>query len=240
MASTTSTEQSGLFSHLPPEFKKASGLGCEGGCAGHRPGARHGRRGDDRCAVCARPGGRRKVCRRWLASSAYPVMYNDFIWSAQRATSGAPRQDIVEALKEAGATTPTSSRAATRAAPAAELRYWKLSGADADKGSGGWEGTCGCGMGPALNIAASAAPTWHRPWHLAQLQEPCGFGHFGGRRRPSVQPVRCDGGEPRQARPCEGAGRAEVCGLIVSPTGQAVIASYKIGGEQLFFPNAEK
>ena len=122
---------------------------------------------------------------------------------------------------------------------AAELRYWKLSGADAAKGSGYKE--CGCGMGPALNIAASSGAyaladrgTWLNFKNRADLAvlvegDTRLFNQYGVM---VVNPAKHAHVKAQDAQ--------KFVDWIVSPTGQAVIASYKIGGEQLFFPNAPK
>ena len=156
MASTTSTEQSGLFSHLLPEFKKASGLDVKVVALGTGQALDTARRGDaDVLFVHDQVAEEKFVADGW-GVKRYPVMYNDFILVGPKADpAGAKGKDIVEALKKLAAGNANFvSRGDKSGTHAAELRYWKLSGADAAKGSGYKE--CGCGMGPALNIAASS------------------------------------------------------------------------------------
>ena len=148
MASTTSTEQSGLFSPLLPEFKKASGLDVKVVALGTGQALDTARRGDaDVLFVHDQVAEEKFVADGW-GVKRYPVMYNDFILVGPKADpAGAKGKDIVEALKKLAAGNANFvSRGDKSGTHAAELRYWKLSGADAAKGSGYKE--CGCGMGP--------------------------------------------------------------------------------------------
>lgn len=241
MASTTSTEQSGLFSHLLPEFKKASGLDVKVVALGTGQALDTARRGDaDVLFVHDQVAEEKFVADGW-GVKRYPVMYNDFILVGPKADpAGAKGKDIVEALKKLAAGNANFvSRGDKSGTHAAELRYWKLSGADAAKGSGYKE--CGCGMGPALNIAASSGAyaladrgTWlnfKNREDLAILVEGDArlFNQYGVM---VVNPAKHAHVKAQDAQ--------KFVDWVVSPTGQAVIASYKIGGEQLFFPNAPK
>ena len=241
MASTTSTEQSGLFGYLLPEFKKASGIDIKGVALGTGQALDMARRGDaDLLFVHDQVAEEKFVADGW-GVKRYPVMYNDFILVGPKADpAGAKGKDIVEALKKLAAGNANFvSRGDKSGTHAAELRYWKLSGADAAKGSGYKE--CGCGMGPALNIAASSGAyaladrgTWlnfKNRSDLAILVEGDArlFNQYGVM---VVNPAKHAHVKAQDAQ--------KFVDWIVSPTGQAVIASYKIGGEQLFFPNAEK
>ena len=241
VASTTSTEQSGLFSHLLPEFKKASGLDVKVVALGTGQALDTARRGDaDVLFVHDQVAEEKFVADGW-GVKRYPVMYNDFILVGPKADpAGAKGKDIVEALKKLAAGNANFvSRGDKSGTHAAELRYWKLSGADAAKGSGYKE--CGCGMGPALNIAASSGAyaladrgTWLNFKNRADLAilvegDARLFNQYGVM---VVNPAKHAHVKAQDAQ--------KFVDWIVSPTGQAVIASYKIGGEQLFFPNAPK
>ena len=241
MASTISTEQSGLFSHLLPEFKKASGLDVKVVALGTGQALDTARRGDaDVLFVHDQVAEEKFVADGW-GGRRYPVMYNDFILVGPKADpAGAKGKDIVEALKKLAAGNANFvSRGDKSGTHAAELRYWKLSGADAAKGSGYKE--CGCGMGPALNIAASSGAyaladrgTWLNFKNRADLAilvegDARLFNQYGVM---VVNPAKHAHVKAQDAQ--------KFVDWIVSPTGQAVIASYKIGGEQLFFPNAPK
>ena len=241
MASTTSTEQSGLFSYLLPAFKKDTGIEIKVVAVGTGQALDMARRGDaDVLFVHDQVAEEKFIADGW-GVKRYPVMYNDFILVGPKADpAGAKGKDIVEALKKLAAGNANFvSRGDKSGTHAAELRYWKLSGADAAKGSGYKE--CGCGMGPALNIAASSGAyaladrgTWLNFKNRADLAilvegDARLFNQYGVM---VVNPAKHAHVKAQDAQ--------KFVDWIVSPTGQAVIASYKIGGEQLFFPNAPK
>lgn len=241
MASTTSTEQSGLFSYLLPEFKKASGLDVKVVALGTGQALDTARRGDADVLFVHDQAAEEKFVADGWAVKRYPVMYNDFILVGPKADpAGAKGKDIVEALKKlAASNTEFVSRGDKSGTHAAELRYWKLAGADSAKGSGYKE--CGCGMGPALNIAASSGAyvladrgTWLNFKNRADLAilvegDTRLFNQYGVM---VVNPAKHPHVKAQDAQ--------KFVDWVVSPAGQNVIASYKIGGEQLFFPNAGK
>ena len=241
MASTTSTEQSGLFGYLLPEFKKASGLDIKVVALGTGQALDMARRGDaDVLFVHDQVAEEKFVADGW-GVKRYPVMYNDFILvGPQNDPAGVKGKDIVEALKKlAAGNGDFVSRGDKSGTHAAELRYWKLAGADAAKGSGYKE--CGCGMGPALNIAASSGAyaladrgTWLNFKNRADLAvlvegDTRLFNQYGVM---VVNPARHPHVKAQDAQ--------KFVDWVVSPAGQTAIANYKIGGEQLFFPNAAK
>ena len=156
MASTTSTEQSGLFGYLLPEFKKASGLDIKVVALGTGQALDMARRGDaDVLFVHDQVAEEKFVADGW-GVKRYPVMYNDFILIGPKDDpAGTKGKDIVAALQKlATANGNFVSRGDKSGTHAAELRFWKMTDTDANKGTGYKE--CGCGMGPALNIAASS------------------------------------------------------------------------------------
>ena len=241
MASTTSTEQSGLFGYLLPEFKKASGLDVKVVALGTGQALDTARRGDaDVLFVHDQVAEEKFVADGW-GVKRYPVMYNDFILvGPKNDPAGVKGKDIVEALKKlAAGNGDFVSRGDKSGTHAAELRYWKLAGADAAKGSGYKE--CGCGMGPALNIAASSGAyaladrgTWLNFKNRADLAvlvegDTRLFNQYGVM---VVNPARHPHVKAQDAQ--------KFVDWVVSPAGQTAIANYKIGGEQLFFPNAAK
>ena len=241
MASTTSTGQSGLFGYLLPEFKKASGLDVKVVALGTGQALDTARRGDaDVLFVHDQVAEEKFVADGW-GVKRYPVMYNDFILvGPQNDPAGVKGKDIVEALKKlAAGNGDFVSRGDKSGTHAAELRYWKLAGADAAKGSGYKE--CGCGMGPALNIAASSGAyaladrgTWLNFKNRADLAvlvegDTRLFNQYGVM---VVNPARHPHVKAQDAQ--------KFVDWVVSPAGQTAIANYKIGGEQLFFPNAAK
>ena len=241
VASTTSTEQSGLFSHLLPEFKKASGIDVKVVALGTGQALDTGRRGDADVVFVHDQKAEDKFVADGFGVKRYPVMYNDFILIGPKADpAGVKGTDIVEGLKKlAAGNAPFVSRGDKSGTHAAELRFWDQAGLKDAKGSGYKE--CGCGMGPALNIAAASGAyvlsdrgTWlnfKNRDNLAVLVEGDKrlFNQYGVM---VVNPAK----HP-QVKQAEG---QKFIDWVTSPAGQKVIAEYKIGGEQLFFPNAEK
>ena len=239
MASTTSTEQSGLFGHLLPAFKQASGIDVKVVAVGTGQAIDMARRGDADVLFVHDQAAEEKFVADGFAAKRYPVMYNDFVLVGTRSDPARTRgQDIVEALKKiAASNTVFISRGDKSGTHAAELRYWVQAGG----AKGGGYKECGCGMGPALNIASSAngyAITDRGTWlnfknrgDLAILVEGDQklFNQYG------VMAVS------RQKHPhVQAADAQKFVDWITSPAGQGAIAAYKIGGEQLFFPNATK
>ena len=241
MASTTSTEQSGLFGHLLPEFKKASGLDVKVVALGTGQALDMARRGDADVLFVHDQAAEEKFVADGWGVKRYPVMYNDFILVGPKDDpAGARGKDIVGALQKlAAGNGHFVSRGDKSGTHAAELRYWKLAGAESAKGSGYKE--CGCGMGPALNIAASSGAyvladrgTWLNFKNRADLAvlvegDTRLFNQYGVM---VVNPARHPHVKAAEAQ--------KFVDWVVSPSGQQAIASYKIGGEQLFFPNAGK
>ena len=243
MASTTSTEQSGLFAHLLPAFTQSKGIEVRVVALGTGQALDMGRRGDaDLLFVHDQAAEEKFVAEGW-GLARQPVMTNDFVTIGPKADpAGIRGKAVVEAMtKLAASNAAFISRGDKSGTHAAELRYWKAAGSDnpAAKVAGYQE--CGCGMGPALNIAASTSAyvladrgTWlsfKNRADLAVLVEgdtrlfnPYGVIVVNPAKHPHVKKEL-----------------AQVfADWIVSAHGQATIASYKIGGEQLFFPNADK
>lgn len=241
MASTTSTEQSGLFGHLMPEFKKASGLDVKVVALGTGQALDMARRGDADVLFVHDQAAEEKFVAEGWGVKRHPVMYNDFVLVGPKDDPlGAKGQDIVAALRKlAAANGNFVSRGDKSGTHAAELRYWKLAGVEAAKGSGYKE--CGCGMGPALNIAASSGAyvladrgTWLNFKNRADLAilvegDTKLFNQYGVM---VVNPAKHPHVKAQDAQ--------KFVDWVVSPAGQQTIASYKIGGEQLFFPNAQR
>jgi tungstate transport system substrate-binding protein len=241
VASTTSTEQSGLFSYLLPEFKKASGVEVKVVALGTGQAIDMGRRGDADVLFVHDQVAEEKVVAEGFAVKRFSVMYNDFVLIGPASDPAKTKgNDIVEALKKLSAgNAPFVSRGDKSGTHAAELRFWKIADLTDKKGSGYME--CGCGMGPALNIASSSAAyvladrgTWLNFKNRADLVvlvegDKRLFNQYGVML---VSPAK----HPH-VKVAEG---QKFVDWLISPTGQNVIAGYKIGGEQLFFPNAGK
>ena len=241
MASTTSTEQSGLFAHLLPAFTAATGVTVKVVALGTGQAIDMGRRGDADLLFVHDQVAEEKVVAEGFALKRTPVMYNDFVLIGPGIDPAKLRgKDIAAALaKVAQSNAPFVSRGDKSGTHAAELRYWKLTPAESAKGSGYRE--CGCGMGPALNMAASMGAyvladraTWlsfKNRSDLAVLVEGDTrlFNQYG------VLVV-----SPAKHPHTKVADAQKFADWVTSAAGQAVIASYKIDGQQLFFPNAGK
>jgi tungstate transport system substrate-binding protein len=241
VASTTSTEQSGLFSYLLPEFKKASGIDVKVVALGTGQAIDMARRGDADVLFVHDKVAEDKFVADGFAARRQEVMYNDFVLIGPKADPvKAKGNDIVAAMKKvAAANADFISRGDKSGTHAAELRFWKMTDTDANKGGGYKE--CGCGMGPALNIAASSGAyvladrgTWlnfKNRADLAVLVE-------GDKRLFNQYGVMLvSAARHPQVKTAEG---QKFVDWVTGPAGQATIAGYKIGGEQLFFPNALK
>ena len=242
VASTTSTEQSGLFGHLLPAFEKDTGISVRVVAVGTGQALDIGRRGDADVVFVHDKAAELK----WLAEGngvkRYPVMYNDFVLIGPKADPAhvAGGKDIAVALQKiAAAKSPFVSRADKSGTYSAELRLWKDAGIDIATAKGPWYRETGSGMGPALNTSAgldayilSDRGTWlnfHNRGKLAIVVQGDKrlFNQYGVMLvNPEKHPnVKQDLGQ-------------KFIDWLVSPRGQHAIASYQIGGEQLFFPNA--
>ncbi len=245
MASTTSTEQSGLFEHLLPAFEQASGIDVRVVALGTGQALDMGRRGDADVVFVHDQAAEETFVADGFGLQRRPVMYNDFVLIGPASDpAGVKGRDIVDALgKLAASKASFVSRADKSGTHSAELRYWKAAGiADPATATGGLTyQACGCGMGPALNMASSAGAyvladrgTWlsfKNPGALAVLVEGDTrlFNQYGVI---VVNPAR-------HAHVKKDLAQA-FADWVVSPAGQARIADYKINGQQLFFPNADR
>jgi tungstate transport system substrate-binding protein len=243
LASTTSTEQSGLFSQLLPDFKKATGIDVKVVALGTGQAIDMARRGDADVLFVHDKVAEDKFVAEGFAAKRYEVMYNDFVLVGPKADpAGIRGRDIVAALKKiANANAPFISRGDKSGTHAAELRFWKLTDTDTNKGSGFKE--CGCGMGPALNMAASTGQgayaltdrgTWLNFKNRAELSilvegDHRLFNQYGVMLVSTAKHPHVKSAEGQR-----------FIDWVTGPVGQASIAAYKIGGEQLFFPNASK
>ena len=239
VSSTTSTEQSGLFGHILPQFKAASGIDVRVVALGTGQALDVGRRGDADVVFVHDTVAEQRFVDEGFGVARIPVMYNDFVLIGPAGDPAQARgQDIVEALRKvAAANADFVSRGDRSGTHAAELRFWDATGSADTKGSGYRE--CGCGMGPALNMAASLGGyvladrgTWlsfRNRQGLEVLVEGDNrlFNQYGVML---VNPER-----HTHVKVAEGQAFID---WLVSQAGQAAIASYAIEGEQLFFPNA--
>ena len=240
MASTTSTEQSGLFGHLLPAFKAASGLDVKVVALGTGQALDMGRRGDADVLFVHDPVAEEKLVADGFGLQRWPVMYNDFVLIGPGNDPAQVRgKDIAQALQKVAQTQAAFvSRGDKSGTHAAELRYWAMAGSS-NMGAG--YKACGCGMGPALNMAASMGAyvladrgTWLSFKNRADLAvlvqgDERLFNPYGVI---AVNPAKHPHVKVKEAQ--------RFIDWVTSPAGQAHIAAYKIGGEQLFFPSAKR
>jgi len=244
VASTTSTEQSGLFKQLLPRFEKKTGIQVRVVAVGTGQALDIGRRGDaDVVLVHARPL-EEKFMAEGQGVKRYDVMYNDFVLIGPQSDPAqvAGMKDVAAAFRKIkDAQAPFVSRGDRSGTHFAELELWKAAGIDIGTEKGPWYRDTGQGMGPALNSAAgmnayilSDRGTWLSFKNRGELTivvegDKRLFNQYGVML---VNPAK----HPSVKREW---GQAFVDWLI-SPQGQQAIADYKINGEQLFFPNAGK
>src|SRR6186713_2096872 len=159
VASTTSTEQSGLFGYLLPLFSKARDVDVKVVAVGTGQALDIGRRGDaDVVFVHDRPA-EDKFMSEGEGVKRFDVMYNDFVIVGPKADPAqiAGGKDVTDALRKiAAAKAPFISRGDKSGTHAAELRLWKEAGVDIAAGKDSWYREIGQGMGPALNMASSS------------------------------------------------------------------------------------
>jgi tungstate transport system substrate-binding protein len=242
VASTTSTEQSGLFGHLLPIFEKKTGIQVRVVALGTGQALDLARRGDADVVFVHARSAEEKFLAEGHGVKRFPVMYNDFVLIGPKSDPAkvAGGRDIVEALKKIqAAQAPFVSRGDRSGTHMAELDLWKASGIDLDRAKGPWYRDTGQGMGPALNTAASMNAylladrgTWlafKNRGELAILVE-------GDKRLFNQYGVMLV--NPDKHPTVKKAFGQTFIDWLVSPEGQQAIAGYKVGGEQLFFPNA--
>ena len=243
VASTTSTEQSGLFKHILPLFKAKSGIEVKVVALGTGQALDAARRGDaDVVFVHDRPA-EEKFVAEGFAKARQDVMYNDFVVIGPKGDpAGIKGGSVEEAFRKlAAAKAPFVSRGDRSGTHSAELRSWKEAGVDLASARGDWYRDIGQGMGPALNTASALGAyiladrgTWLSFKNRGDLTilvegDPRLFNPYG------VMLVNPDKHPTVKVKE----GQAFI-DWLVSPEGQAAIADYKIGGEQLFFPSAKK
>ncbi|WP_232628205.1 extracellular solute-binding protein [Methylobacterium sp. Leaf118] len=243
VASTTSTEQSGLFKHILPLFKDKTGIAVKVVALGTGQALDAARRGDaDVVLVHDRPA-EEKFVAEGFAKARQDVMYNDFVVIGPAADpagiKGATLSDAFRKL--AAAKAPFVSRGDRSGTHSAELRAWKEAGVDLAAARGAWYRDVGQGMGPALNTASALGAylladrgTWLSFKNRGDLTilvqgdtrlfNPYGVMLVNPEKHPTVKVKE---------------GQAFI-DWLVSPEGQAAIASYTIDGEALFFPSAGK
>jgi tungstate transport system substrate-binding protein len=242
MSSTTSTEQSGLFAHLLPAFKKATGIDVRVVAQGTGQALDMGRRGDADVLFVHDKAAEEKFIAEGWGLPRRDVMYNDFVIVGPKSDpAGVAGNEVIEAMKKLAASkSEFISRGDRSGTNAAELRYWKAAGIDSPETNVPGYKACGCGMGPALNIASSSGAyvltdrgTWLSFKNRGDLRilvegDKRLFNQYGVI---VVNPAKHPHVKKDLAQ--------NFADWVVSPAGQATIADYKIDGQQLFFPNAK-
>jgi len=245
VSSTTSTEQSGLFGHILPVFEKESGIKVRVVALGTGQALDTARRGDaDVVFVHDKVAEEKFVAEGWGVERK-EVMYNDFILVGPRTDPAkAAGKDILEGLRRIAAAEPRPafvSRGDKSGTHAAELRYWKAAGLDLDAIKGGWYRDTGSGMGPALNTASSMNAyilADRGTWLAFKNRGELGIVVEGDTRLFNQYGVILV--NPAKHAHVKKEDGQRFIDWLVSPAGQKSIAEYRIGGEQLFFPNAKR
>jgi tungstate transport system substrate-binding protein len=242
VASTTSTEQSGLFKHLLPMYEKKTGVQVRVVALGTGQALDMGRRGDaDVVFVHARPL-EEKFINEGHGVRRFEVMYNDFVLVGPKSDPAkvAGGKDVVFALKKIhDAKAPFASRGDNSGTHFAEVELWKAAGVDIATAKGPWYRETGSGMGPTLNTASGMnayALTDRGTWLSFKNRGELAIVVEGDRRLFNQYGVMLVN-PAKHPHVKKDLGQAFI-DWLVSAEGQAAIAAYKIGGEQLFFPNA--
>jgi tungstate transport system substrate-binding protein len=244
VASTTSTQDSGLFDYLLPIFKRKTGITVKVIAQGTGQALDTGRRGDADVVFVHAKDAELQFLKEGQSLKRYQVMYNDFVLIGPKSDPAGIRgtNDIAQALRTIAAKrAPFISRGDRSGTHIAELRLWKDAGIDSEKERGSWYKSIGQGMGAALNMAAatnayvlSDRATWIHFGNKGDLQivvqgDRRLFNQYGVMLvNPEKHPnVKKDLGQ-------------QFIDYLISPEGQRDIANYKIDGQQLFFPNASE
>jgi tungstate transport system substrate-binding protein len=243
LASTTSTEQSGLFDHILPIFQKQSGITVRVVAVGTGQALAIGARGDADALLVHDRIGEDKFVADGNGIDRRDVMFNDFVLVGPKADPAHVRRlkDAKEALKRiASAHAAFASRGDDSGTNRLELRLWKAAGMDVQKAGGGWYRELGSGMGATLNTSAALnaytltdRATWANFANRQTLEillegDPALFNPYGSIR---VNPEKFHNVKADDARRWHE--------WLTSAAGRAAIASYRIKGEQLFFPSGD-
>ncbi len=242
VASTTSTEQSGLFGYLLPIYERQTGVQVHVVAVGTGQALDIARRGDADVVFVHARAAEQTFLAQGEGVRRYPVMYNDFVLIGPKSDPAkvGGGKDIVVALQKIEAShAPFVSRGDRSGTHMAELALWQTAGIDIGKAKGSWYRDTGQGMGPALNTASAMGAyiladrgTWLAFQNRGDLTilvegDKRLFNQYGVMLvNPAKHPnVKKELGQ-------------QFIDWIVSPAGQKTIADYKINGQQLFYPNA--
>ena len=242
IASTTSTQDSGLFGHILPLFKAKTGIEAKVVSQGTGQALDTARRGDADVVFVHAKSLEEKFVADGFGVKRFPVMYNDFIVVGPKNDPAGikGKKDVADALKTIKAKgTPFISRGDKSGTHNAELNLWKLAGIDIATDKGPWYREIGQGMGAALNTASASNAyvladrgTWISFRNRGDLEIV-----VGGDKRLFNQYGVILVNPAKHAHVKKDLGQQFV-DWITSPEGQKAIADYKLNGQQLFFPNA--
>jgi tungstate transport system substrate-binding protein len=243
VASTTSTENSGLFGYLLPIFQEKTGIEVRVVAVGTGQAIELARNGDADVLFVHHKPSEEKFVAEGFGVERREVMYNDYVivGSASDPAGIKGDKDVVDAMgKIAAAETPFASRGDDSGTHKAELALWQDAGIDVAGASGTWYRETGSGMGPTLNIAAGMDAyaltdrgTWLSFDNRQDLEilvegDPRLFNQYGIILvNPAKHPhVKAELGQT-------------FIDWVLSDEGQETIGAFKINGQQAFFPNAE-
>lgn len=244
VASTTSTQNSGLFDYMLPKYQEATGVEVRVVAVGTGQAIKLARNCDADVLFVHHKPSEEAFVADGFGEKRYDVMYNDFILVGPKSDPAgiAGMKDATAAfakIAESGA--PFASRGDNSGTHKKELSLWKAAGVDVAAASGGWYRETGSGMGATLNTAAGMGAyaladrgTWisfENKADMAITVEGDGrlFNQYG---IIGVSPAKCPSVKAEAGQ--------QFLKWVISPEGQKIIADYKLGGQQLFFPNAEK
>lgn len=243
VASTTSTENSGLFKDLLPRFTAKTGIEVRVVAVGTGQAIKLAENGDADVLFVHHPPSEEKFVADGFGVKRFQVMYNDYVIVGPKSDPAKVKgmKDAARALKKiAGAQAPFASRGDDSGTHKQELSLWKEAGVDVKQASGGWYRETGSGMGATLNTASGMnayaltdRSTWLQFGNKGDLEilvegDPKLFNQYGiilvnPKKHPHVKAV-------------EG---QQFVDWVISKEGQQAIADYQIGGAQAFFPNAK-
>jgi tungstate transport system substrate-binding protein len=244
VASTTSTENSGLFGFIVPKFQQATGIAVRVVAVGTGQAIKNAERGDADVLFVHHQPSEEQFVAQGFGVKRYDVMYNDYVLLGPQTDPAGIKNtsDIVAALTRIAATAaPFVSRGDDSGTHKLELSLWQAAGVDVKKASGSWYREAGSGMGATLNTASgleaytlSDRGTWISFKNRGRLTivvegDPRLFNQYGVI---AVNPAK---------HPHVKASDAQAfTEWLISDQGQQAIADFRIEGQQLFFPNAKK
>jgi tungstate transport system substrate-binding protein len=241
LASTTSTEDSGLFKYLLPLFKAKTGIDVRVVAQGTGQALATARKGDADVVFVHDKTAEQKFVDEGFGVDRREVMYNDFIIVGPKTDPAklSGNKDVIESLKKIAASqSPFASRGDKSGTHAAELRYWKQADIDPQTGKGTWYRETGSGMGPTLNTASAMSAyafTDRGTWLSFKNRGDLGIVVEGDTKLNNQYGIMLVN-PAKHAHVKKELGQAFI-DWVTSAEGQSAIAAYKIEGQQLFFPN---